>query len=185
MKKKKKAGGKAVKKKIEKSDGIIVVAKTPIQEILKQTELAKKAKSKLKGLSKKISPVKKKPEIKTKPKTQKQPEEITSELYQKEQQNIDYAKLFDYMGSGKDAYSQYVKNLEYSQEQVHEHSYELGEEKLENLIRQELTNQMLFGRDGVKEIKDIKEKERFDYWKQFNRLWVMIKVDLLGFGYNG
>ena len=182
MKKKKKAGGKAVKKKIEKSDGIIVIAKTPIQEILKQIELAKKTKNKLKGISKKKIPVKKKSEIK--PKIRKEPEEITSDLYQKGK-NIDYSKLFEYMGSGKDAYSQYIKNLEYSQEQVHEHSYELGEEKLENLIRHELINTMLFGRDGVKEIKDIKEKERFDYWKQFNRLWVMIKVDLLGFGYNG
>lgn len=185
MKKKKKEGGKTVKEKIEKSDGIIVVAKTPIQEILKQIELAKKTKSRLKEISKKAVPKKKKQEIRLKQKIRKEPEEITSDLYQRGQQNIDYSKLFDYLGSGKDAYSQYISNLKYSQEQAHEHSYELGEEKLETLIRQELTNQMLFGRDGVKEIKDIKEKERFDYWKQFNRLWVMIKVDLLGFGYNG
>ncbi|MBW2993664.1 hypothetical protein KY317_03770 [Candidatus Woesearchaeota archaeon] len=169
-------------KKIKKSDDIIVTAKTPIQEILKQIELAKKVKGRLKKPEKK-APEKKKPKIKIKPKILKIPDEITSDLYQRElQTGVDYGKLFEYLGSGKDAYSQYVKGLEYKQEEVHEHSYELGEEKLERLIRKEIIDAFMFGNDP-KGVSDIKEKERFDYWKQFNQMWVQIKVDLLGFGY--
>ena len=179
-------GGKSAKrssaKKIKKRDDIIVVAKTPIQEILKQIAIAKKVKDRLKKTEKKI-PEKKKLEVKAKIKILKTPDEITSDLYQRElQTSVDYGKLFEYLGSGKDAYSEYVKGLQYKEETAHEHSYELGEEQLERLIRQELIDTFMFG-SGPKGVSDIKEKERFDYWKQFNQMWVMVKVDLLGFGY--
>ena len=30
----------------------------------------------------------------------------------------------------------------------------------------------------------IEEKERFKYWKQFNTMWNMIKIDMAGVGNN-
>lgn len=67
---------------------------------------------------------------------------------------------------------------------VHEHSFELGEETLERMLRREITTKMIYGRNGVKDIEDITEKERFDYWKQFNFMWTVVKVDLMQLGYN-
>lgn len=118
----------AVRKKIKKSDSVIVIAKTPMQEIIRQIEAAKQVKEKLRHIPEKELPEKKKPEIKPKvlkkpevtPKAKvlKKPDEVTSELYRKglQESHVDYGKLFDYLGSGSDAYSRYIKGLEYKRD---------------------------------------------------------------------
>ena len=148
-----------------------------IQEILRNIQQAKKVKEKIKQVTKK----KKIPKPKEKPKTQS-PAKLDyqrAQLYAQQKQ-LDYGKLFAYLGNRQESpYQAYIKA-----QKEEKKSTELTEEQLERIIRREQTDCML-GKFLDQPFESIEEKEQFKYWKECNRFWNMVKIDMVGVGNNG
>lgn len=103
--------------------------------------------------------------------------EINKSLYEQSIKQLDYGKLFSYVGKEyKDPYQAFIEELKkYSI--LKDNS--LTEEQLERIIRREQTNIML---GNSMDRIDVDEKEKYKYWKMCNRLMNMIKIDIAKVG---
>ncbi len=149
--------------------------------ILKQQE-KKKTIEKKKASKKKIA--KKPVEIKKKPKEKIKHVDYGSKL-RKEYgrmlaygaKALDYSKLFDHMGKEyKDPYKEFVSNvLGYENKE----SSELAGEKLEKIIKAEQMSLML--KTETTRIS-VEERESYKHWKEFNKMWNMMKIQMSAVG---
>jgi hypothetical protein len=186
----------SAKKRIKKSDDIIVVAKTPIEEIIKQTKGAKEVKKAIKKLrkkeeniEKKVKDVKKKKIIDNDLYTQSKrliQNTYSSQVYCFKHGKIDYGALFSYLSEEKKnievMFSEYEKAVVKQQEFQRD---ELGEKKIvqEHNLMSYLGRFMLnkFNGQDMNDIS-VEEKERFNNYAMFNKVWIMMKISLLGLG---
>ncbi|MBD3248835.1 hypothetical protein GF336_02205 [Candidatus Woesearchaeota archaeon] len=86
---------------------------------------------------------------------------------------------FSYLGENKESpYQKYLDSFEEKKKERVDDSF-FSEEELELLLKKDLMHLTL----GTYEQMSVEEKEKFNYWKQFNGLWKDTKVKLLGMGY--
>ena len=190
----------STKKKIKKSDDIIVVAKQPIEEIIRQTSGAKEVRKAIKRLRRKedITIEKKVKDAKKEKINEEKAHDLytqsrrlisnaySPQTYSSKSRKIDYNALFSYLSKkGKnieEAFSEYEKAVAKSQEFKKD---ELGEKKVvqEHELMSYLSRFMLNSFTG-QDMNDISvdEKEKMKYYAMFNKVWIMMKISLLGFG---
>ena len=180
--------------KIKKSDEIIVVKKTPIEQIINQTKGAKEVRKAIKKLTKKEETLDKK--VKDVKKVSKkshdlytQSNRLISNAYSPESYSsvskIDYAELFNYFSKQETIerlFSDYEKSVVKAEKLQGD---ELGEKRIiqEQDLMSYLNRFMLnsFVGQAMNDIS-IEEKEKMNYFAMFNKTWVMLKTSLLGLG---
>ena len=180
-------------KKIKKSDEIIVVAKTPIEEIIKETTAAKEVKKAIKKLIEKKETIEAKVKDVKKKISSKASElyaqamrliaNVSSSSYAFNENKVDYAKLFSYLGEDKSvegfitAYEEAVAKAERFKRDALGEREIVQEDELMVYLRKFMLNKFV-GQD----MNDIpaEQKERMNYYTLFNKQWVMMKIPLLG-----
>ena len=188
MSKKGKPRKTAAKQKIRKSDSVIVITKNPIEQIIGQTAAAKELASAVKRISKKEKPTldRKVKEIKPE-KLKPEPRDIygrmpgelspySSKVAYKSGYNVkENSELFQW--------SEYREGVAKTQEIIQRDELGNHEIMMEKDLMQYLSDFMLnkfIGQD-MNDIS-VEQKEKMNYYVMFNQPWVMMKVNLLGYG---
>lgn len=177
----------SAKQKIKKSDEIIVVAKTPIEQIIHETSNAKEVKNAIKRLLKDD----KKETIDSKIAEAKAKKAEDSGLYNNnkkllsgayhqeiysEAKALDYSKLFSYLSHSKPA-------VEYEQTSASQTTSQVKTADNDIVSEKEITSYLdrfmmcsLFG-GGINNINP-EEKERMKNYTAFNKSWILLKIQL-------
>jgi hypothetical protein len=170
----------SAKQRIQKSDEIIVVAKTPIEEIIKETTAAKQVRDAIRKISKHEKTIEAKI---TEPKIKENDAgycwarvgfktTYTSGNYDSESKPLDYEKLFSYL-------SRKSKNTSDSYESVS--IADINPEK-EIVSDRELTayvdRLMILSLVGGINDSSFEEKEKMRHYAMFNRSRVSMKLNL-------
>jgi len=181
----KKPKKKGVNKKIRKSDDIIVIAKTPIEQIISQTAVAKEIRDAVKKISSKDKLTLDRKVRQIKPNQQdfrdiytglgRQPPYKPKSFYKSGYNVKDNSELFQW--------TEYQEAVRKTQEAVESDSLAHRDVVMEKDLMQYLSNFMLNQFTG-QDMNDIpfEQKEKMFYYSMFNREWIMMKVNLLGFG---
>ncbi|MBW2996690.1 hypothetical protein KY332_05330 [Candidatus Woesearchaeota archaeon] len=152
-----------------KPKAISKIKQSEIKEILK--ELEKQKKKAVPAKSKKVAKKAGKEKLK---KIAKNIENKAHIDYQKanfyQQNSLDYSKLFSHMGNP------YKKPYEsYTSIEKQEANPTLTYSEAEKIIKKEQINLML--RNSLDRLT-IEDKEKYNYWKEFNKMWNMFMIDM-------
>ena len=170
---------------IKKSDEIIVVAKTPIEEIIIETASAKEIKQVIRKLKETVETKVEKVKEKISEKASvlyAQANRLISNVYSSplKVKKLDYSKLYkNKTKATESSYEEIVRNLDELQTDDLGEKEIVQEDDLMNYLRKFMMNQFV-GQD-MNDIS-IEEKEKMNYYVLFNKEWVMMKIPLLGLG---
>ena len=172
----------SAKQRIQKSDEIIVVAKTPIEEIIKETTAAKQVRDAIRKISKHEKTIEAKI---TDPKPKLKENEgvycwarvnlhttYTSGNYDSENKPLDYEKLFSYLSrKPKSILSDYESRDSVSSNSEKEF---VSDKELTAYVDKIMILSLLGGVNDT----SFEEKERIKYYAMFNKSRMLMKVNL-------